>query len=478
MSDSPSSAFDRLRSAGSPGRLNAADRLLSLDAYRGFIMMAMASSAFGFTALANNPDVSSQFADTRFDDVWRKLLSLLSYEFDHVPWTGCGFWDLIQPSFMFMVGVAMPFSYGRRAQNGQSRSSQWRHVLVRSLILVMLGVFLSSNGRDLTHFTLVNVLTQIGLGYPILFFFCENPARNWQPRIWTRCQLAGAVVILLGYGLWFCSYTIPAQERGSIERYVQQLFERKKLSAEALEKELALTRAMEGVAGHFNKHTNAAAAFDRWLLNRFPREEPEWEGAKFWINEGGYQTLNFIPSIATMLFGLMAGQVLRSTRTPLQILRWLLVAGLLCFLVSMTIDTSTWPTSVQAVISGWSLCPAVKRIWTPTWAVFSSGWTFWFLAAFYWSIDIRGWKRWAWPLSVVGMNSIAMYCMSQLMRGWTRSSLKTHFATLDSWLGLEHGLQYLLVDCPYAPLLERTAVLSVFWLICWWMYRQKIFVRI
>lgn len=453
---------------------NAVDRLLSLDAYRGFIMLAMASSAFGFTQLANHPEVMAQFADTRWDGVWRSTLSVLAYEFDHVPWTGCGFWDLIQPSFMFMVGVAMPFSYSRRSESGQSRWAQWRHVLVRSLILVLLGVFLSSNGRDLTNFTLVNVLTQIGLGYPVLFLFCENPHLAWRSRTWIAWQLAGAFVILLGYGLWCGSYTIPDEQRSQIEAFVEQQFEKKKLSAEALDKELQLTRQFTGVAGHFNKHTNAAAAFDRWLLNQFPREESEWQGAKFWINEGGYQTLNFVPSIATMLFGLMAGHVLRSSRTPMQIVRWLLVAGLLCFCVSMTMDTTIWPIRIE----GWSLCPAVKRIWTPTWAIFSSGWTFWFLAAFYWSIDIRGWRRWAWPFAIVGMNSIAIYCMSQLMRGWTRSSLKTHFSTIDNWFGWDHGLRYLLVDCAYAPLMERSAVLFVFWLICWWMYRQKLFVRI
>src|SRR5262245_34302473 len=67
-------------------------RLRSLDAYRGFIMLAMASGGLGFAVMARNyPD--------------NALLQFLGYEFDHVDWTGCAFWDLIQPSFMFMVGV-------------------------------------------------------------------------------------------------------------------------------------------------------------------------------------------------------------------------------------------------------------------------------------------------------------------------------------------------------------------------------------
>src|SRR5207248_1301302 len=74
----------------------------------------------------------------------------------------------------------------------------------------------------------------------------------------------------------------------------------------------------------------------------------------------------------------------------------------------------------------WTLCPIVKRIWTPSWAVFSTGWTLLMLAAFFWVIDIVGWRRWSLPLVVVGMNSIAMYCMSQLMKGWVARSLQTH----------------------------------------------------
>src|SRR5207244_10142528 len=96
--------------------------------------------------------------------------------------------------------------------------------------------------------------------------------------------------------------------------------------------------------------------------------------------------------------------------------RWLLRAGAICFAVAMSLDTSIWPFAIPRC--EWHLAPIVKRIWTPGWAVFSSGWTFWMLAAFYWMIDIRQWKRWSWPLMIVGMNSIAMYVMAQLIKPW------------------------------------------------------------
>ena len=89
----------------------------------------------------------------------------------------------------------------------------------------------------------------------------------------------------------------------------------------------------------------------------------------------------------------------------------------------------------------------------------------WMLAAFYWVIDMRGYRRWAFPLVVVGMNSIAMYCMAQLLKGWTRRTLETHFGA-----NLFSGV--------YWPIFAAAAVLFVCWLVCLWMYRRKIFRRI
>ena len=83
-------------------------RLVSLDAYRGFIMLLMASSTLAIPAIA-----SQHFPQS-------PLWQFLGYEFDHVQWTGCSLWDLIQPAFMFMVGVAMPYSHASRLVKGQS----------------------------------------------------------------------------------------------------------------------------------------------------------------------------------------------------------------------------------------------------------------------------------------------------------------------------------------------------------------------
>ncbi len=433
-------------------------RLVSLDAYRGFVMLAMASGGFAFAKIVSNyPEVTSASHSSFWINTWRGL----AYQFGHCEWVGCSFWDLIQPSFMFMVGVAMPFSYAKRIRSGDSRWRMFSHAAIRSLILIALGVFLSSNWSSQTNFTFVNVLTQIGLGYLFVYLLL---GRRF------IVQLAAALAVLGGYWYYFYQYTPAPADREQLVAYLEHY------NAEHKDAPPQEWDQFDGLASHWNKHTNAAAAFDRRLLNVFPREGEPWHGEKFWINNGGYQTLNFIPSIATMIFGLMAGQLLLGRRGHKANLYWLFGAGLVCFVVAMACDTKIWPVQFDA--AAWSLCPTVKRIWTPSWAVFSAGWTFWMLGAFYLVIDVLGYRRWSFPLVVVGMNSIAMYCMAQLMKGWVGHTLKVHLTTLDKATGT--NVVYYMFDSayPYADIWRSAAVLMVLWLICLWMYRHKFFVRI
>src|SRR5262249_34691785 len=141
-----------------PPRPAKPDRLISLDAYRGFIMLVMASAGFGL------PQVAQHF---KGEPLWQ----FLGYEFEHVVWRGCSFWDLIQPSFMFMVGVAMPYSFASRRAKGHGSWRNLGHVLWRSFALIALAVFLTSNKEAHTRFLFTNVLAQIGLGYAFVYFF-------------------------------------------------------------------------------------------------------------------------------------------------------------------------------------------------------------------------------------------------------------------------------------------------------------------
>jgi predicted acyltransferase len=404
-------------------------RLVSLDAYRGAIMLFMASGGLALPAVAAN------FPD---DPTWQ----FLAFNTDHVPWVGCSLWDLIQPSFMFMVGVAMPYSIASRRAKGDSERKIVLHVLYRALVLVLLGVFLSSNWSRRTNFTFVNVLSQIGLGYAFLYLLLGRG-----PRV----QIATLAGILFGYWLLFFLWPLP--EPGFDYAGV------------------GWKDGWQGLPGwfaHWDMNTNAAAAFDNWFLNLFPRTEP------FRFNEGGYQTLNFVPSLATMILGLMAGEMLRSPRGKWHKLGWLLLAGAVCLGLG-------W-------VAGEWVCPIVKRIWTPSWVLYSAGWTFWMLAGFFWVLDIHGWRGWAFPLVVVGMNSIAMYGMAQLLKGWVRSTLQIHLGPL-ALPGLTHVVRPLLammnvsvdpvwLNDTFGPVTQSAAVLAVLWLVCLWMYRRGIFLRI
>jgi heparan-alpha-glucosaminide N-acetyltransferase len=114
------------------------------------------------------------------------------------------------------------------------------------------------------------------------------------------------------------------------------------------------------------------------------------------------------------------------------------------------------------------ICPVVKRIWTPSWTLFSGGLCFLFLAAFCWIIEARGYKKWAFPLVVIGMNSIAAYLIAHMMPEFLISTFSTHLGP--------HA--FAIAGAALQPLLEGIAMLAVYWLVLYWMYRKKLFLRI
>ena len=201
------------------------------------------------------------------------------------------------------------------------------------------------------------------------------------------------------------------------------------------------------------------ANFDKWLLNLFPRPEP------FMENSGGYATLNFVPSMVTMLFGVMAGQLLSSDKSPSRKLKILFLAGV----VSMALG----------LVAGYTVCPIVKRIWTPSWTLFSGAYTLWILASLYGLADVLSYRKWAFPLIVFGTNSMLVYWMGQLLRGWTAGQIKIHFGSIP-WPFAESTatLREYITNGVYSPILQSLLVTLVFWLVCLWLYRQKVFLRV
>jgi heparan-alpha-glucosaminide N-acetyltransferase len=386
-------------------------RLASIDAYRGFVMLLMMAEVLHL----------AQVSKALPGDV---VLSFAAHHQTHVAWRGCSLHDMIQPSFSFLVGVALPFSLASRRRRGEPLRASLAHAAWRALVLVGLGIFLRSLNKDQTNYTFEDTLSQIGLGYVPLFLIGLGP-----PKL----RWAALVAILVGYWAAFALYPLPGPE-----------FDFKTTGVPP-----DWTHNATGFAAHWNKNTNLAWAFDRWFLNLFPRPRP------FLNNAGGYATLSFIPTLATMILGLVAGDWLRSDATSGRKVNRLVAAGLACLALGAAADAL-------------GICPNVKRIWTPSWVLFSGGWCFLMMAGFYAVIDAAGLRSWSFPLRVVGMNSIAAYCLAESLGGFIAKTYRTH-------LGPD---AFRVLGPPYEPLLSGAAVLLTYWLILYWMYRRGIFLRI
>jgi heparan-alpha-glucosaminide N-acetyltransferase len=392
-------------------------RLVSLDTYRGLVMVLMASEGLRFGQVARH------FPDS---PAWQ----FLARQTEHVRWQGCTMWDLIMPAFLFIVGVALPFSVASRRRRGQGSVRLFAHAVWRSIVLVLLGIFIMSVGEPRSGLNFINVLAQIGLGYWFVYLMTERSFRT---------QALVFVVILVGYGVWFYLYPLPGPSFDYFSVGVPRGWHHP-----------------EGIAAHWNLNTNPAAAFDRWFLNLFPRSET------FRFREGGGTTLNFVPSIATMLLGVMAGHWLHGERGETKKVRGLLVAGALLIAAGVALDPAILP-GVDSM--RWTVCPIIKRLWTPSYVLYSGGWAVIIVAALYWIIDVRHARGWTFPFVVVGMNSMIMYLLAALAASPLGHFLHTHVSPTT-------------FATTYGPIVESLVVLAVFWLVCLWLYRRRIFVRI
>lgn len=384
-------------------------RLVSIDAYRGLVMILLAFNGFGILEASRNFPAS---------EGWQTA----GWMFEHVAWRGCSLWDMIQPSFMFLVGVSIPWSLAAQKAKNISTGQGWVRALWRSFLLVVLGIFLISNNKPSTDFSFVNVLTQIGLGYLVVYAVAQS-SRPLAPFV--------AAAILAAYWLLFAFWPIGSQE---LAAQLNLPIDRQQLA---------------GFGAHWNQHLNPAASFDRWFLNLFPRETP------FVFNRGGYQTLNFIPSIATMLLGLAAGQTIREVPGAFPAAIRLVLGGVVIALLGWLLD-----------ITG--VCPLVKRIWTPSWTLWSGGLCLSILGLFHFLTEALQKQILAWPLTIAGMNSIVLYVCYMLLRPWTAASWERHFGPNI----------FLMAGPAMAPILQACFVGFSFWLFVWWLQRQKVFIRL
>jgi len=321
--------------------------LMSLDVFRGATIAAM--------MLVNNPGT------------WSATYKQL----EHAEWHGWTFTDLIFPFFLWIVGVAMPLSMSRRVEHGQSRMELFLHVLRRSAIIFGLGLFLNSFSyfidgslfRDgfpawfhkfATNVRIPGVLQRIGICYLISSIILL--------RTGIRGQVIAIASLLAGY--WLLMMCVPVPGYG---------------------------------AGILEKEGNFAQYIDNLVLNGPRIGTHVWKSARTWDPEGIIST---IPAIATCLFGVMTGHLLRSSQTPAAKTAWLLVAGNLLLLAGLVMDV--W-------------LPINKSLWTSSYAVFMAGMAMNCFGVIYWLVDVQGWRKWAKPFAIYGMNAITVFVLAGIL---------------------------------------------------------------
>jgi predicted acyltransferase len=371
----PVAEHSRLDKAGAVVGRSTEGRLISLDAYRGFIMLLLVSEGLGLSVLAHYP----QWA-------W------LAKQVDHAAWEGCTFWDLIQPAFTFMVGMAMPFAFARRKMRGATDRDLFKHAAYRAFMLVLLSNIYSNWGPPDKHLQLqlINVLCQIAFGYMICFFLM---------RLRLRYQVAAGLAMLASF--WALFVIFPGPE------------------------------------GPWSKTGNIGALVDLKILGyNYP---------------GYYTTINFIGNAVTILFGCWAGMLVRTDKShsyKLKVLGAWAVAGLVFGLLLEPFN------------------PMVKRLWTCSFTLYSTGWVILMLMVFYWIIEVKQVKKWAFPMVVVGMNSIFIYSLGQIgLKGWLTRGLGNFTKNFSFWGDLGMIPQHILV-------------MALLWYACYWLYQRKIYFKI
>ena len=402
------------------------ERCLTLDAYRGLTMLLMVSSglSMGHLLTANLPDsLPNRVLLVAADQLRHREWDMTFADHAGFPsWTGSTFrggtgctpWDLIQPSFMFIVGAAMPFAFARRQERGESWGRQFLHVLRRCLLLVLVGIFLDTYSEQVLYIQFIRVLQQIAIGYFIAFFFLY-----YGPRV----QAAAAAGLLAVHGLAYLLYGWATQGYPWVRNPDDLLWEQTHNFGWALEQAVHQVVSLGGV---------------------FYTVMP--------LSKGHYVTFNAVSSAATILFGVLAGELLRKN--------W--PGGRKVFILAAA--------GVAGIALGLALSPVIpvnKKIWSASFALYAGGCTSLFLAEFYWVIDVLEVRRWTFPFVVVGMNSIAIYVMA----GTLGSNFKRVW---QAFLGVPFGQ----LPPEALPIVLAALVVVADWLLCYWLYRRRIFFKV
>ena len=367
-------------------RTAPSQRLYSLDALRGFDM---------FWIMGAEGIVHSMSKATG-SPFWQAFADQMT----HPAWNGFHFYDLIFPLFLFMAGVATPYSIGRKLENGEPKNRILWGLIRRGLILVLLGLVVN-NGLEIQPISEIrfgSVLGRIGLAYmfaSIIFLYSSQ-----------RAQIIWFWSLIIGYWLLLRFNAAPGFQAGDL--------------------------TMEG---------NFASYIDRMIMP-----------GKLYLGihdpEGFMST---IPAISTGLLGIYAGTILKN-KTLEEMTKLYRLAGMgVVFLLLAQL---------------WNLdFPINKNLWSSSFVIHVGGISLLLLSLFYFIIDVKGYKKWAFFFTVIGMNSILIY-VSEHFIDWEHST-KAFF----QWVGQLAGEPYNLVMMAICFVLLK-------WAFLYFMYKKKVFLRV
>ncbi len=364
----PQAAVAGPAGGGLPGRV------LALDAFRGMTMIFLTAEGF-LSPLVNHP-----------------VMGPGARQCEHTGWHGMTAWDLVQPFFMFIVGAAMPFSFAKRWEAGETVAGNLKHVLKRCALLILWGLVARSVEANRPVIDLINVLAQVSFTYLVAFLVLR---RGWKVQALTALGML------------------------------------------ALDWAIYNFASAPGVVGPWIKDANIGWWIDGWALHK------HWGGS--------YATINCIPSTANTIFGVMAGGLLRTALPYGRKLKILVSCGVAGVLVGLALDP---------------VIPIIKKIWTPSFAFYSAGYTVLMLALFVWICEVKQWRRWTTVAVMVGSNSIFIYLFHEILGHWMRQTARVFLGWSIDWWGA------------WGEVFTACAVAAFQIAVCAWLYRRKIFFKL